>query len=119
MKNQLTALAVALLGLGLSSAWAQSQVAGGTLEKCDETLGTLAVIEDRNASWYHTMQSYKVQSTVPLLRMLIQQSNCFVVVERGQAMNSMKQERNLDRSGETREGSNFGKGQMVAADYAM
>jgi curli biogenesis system outer membrane secretion channel CsgG len=112
-----------LLGMVLafvaSSAWAQSQVAGGTLEKCSETLGTLAVIEDRNASWYYTMQSYKVQSTVPLLRMLIQQSNCFVVVERGQAMNSMKQERNLDRSGETREGSNFGKGQMVAADYAM
>jgi curli biogenesis system outer membrane secretion channel CsgG len=108
-----------LLALTASSAWAQSQVAGGTLEKCSETLGSLAVIEDRNASWYHTMQSYKVQSTVPLLRMLIQQSNCFVVVERGQAMNSMKQERNLDRSGETREGSNFGKGQMVAADYAM
>src|SRR5918998_5943117 len=109
----------ALLAFMVSSAWAQSQVAGGTLEKCSETLGTLAVIEDRNASWYYTMQSYKVQSTVPLLRMLIQQSNCFVVVERGQAMNSMKQERNLDRSGETREGSNFGKGQMVAADYAM
>ena len=64
-------------------AWAQSQVAGGQLEKCSETLGTLAVIEDRNANWYHTMQQYKVQSTVPLLRMLIQQSNCFVVVERG------------------------------------
>jgi hypothetical protein len=42
-----------------------------------------------------------------------------VVVERGAAMNVMMQERNLDRSGETREGSNFGKGQMVAADYAM
>ena len=86
---------------------------------CDETLGTLAVVEDRNANWYHTMQQYKVQSTVPLLRMLIQQSNCFVVVERGQAMNQMKQERNLERSGEMREGSSFGKGQMVAADYAM
>lgn len=109
----------ALLVLGAGNAWAQSQVAGGTLEKCDETLGTLAVVEDRNANWYHTMQQYKVQSTVPLLRMLIQQSNCFVVVERGQAMNQMKQERNLERSGEMREGSSFGKGQMVAADYAM
>jgi curli biogenesis system outer membrane secretion channel CsgG len=51
--------------------------------------------------------------------MLIQQSNCFVVVERGAAMNVMRQERNLERSGEMREGSSFGKGQMVAADYAM
>ncbi|MGQ0546976.1 MAG: CsgG/HfaB family protein [Betaproteobacteria bacterium] len=102
------------------NALAQSQTAGvKDIEKCDESLGTLAVVEDRNASWYHTMRQYEVQSTVPLLRMLIQQSNCFVVVERGQAMNVMMQERNLDRSGETREGSNFGKGQMVAADYAM
>ena len=112
------ALAAALATVA-SGAWAQSKTAGGELEKCTESLGTLAVIEDRNANWYHTMQQYKVQSTVPLLRMLIQQSNCFVVVERGAAMNSMKQERNLDRSGETREGSNFGKGQMVAADYAL
>lgn len=119
MKNPIAALTVALLASAAASAWAQSQVAGGNLEKCDESLGTLAVVEDRNANWYHTMQQYKVQSTVPLLRMLIQQSNCFVVVERGQAMNMMRQERQLERSGEMREGSDFGKGQMVAADYAM
>jgi len=112
--KKFTAVAVAALASVAGNALAQNQ-----LEHCNETLGTLAVIEDRNASWYYHMQQYKVQSTVPLLRMLIQKSNCFVVVERGQAMNSMKQERNLDSSGETRQGSNFGKGQMVAADYAL
>lgn len=119
MKNRMAVLGAALLALAAGNASAQSQTAGGKLEHCDETLGTLAVVEDRNAGWYRTMQQYQVQSTVPLLRMLIQQSNCFVVVERGAAMNVMRQERNLERSGETREGSNFGKGQMVAADYAM
>lgn len=120
MNNRAAAAIAAALAFNGPSAWAQSQTAGNIqLEKCQESLGTLAVVEDRNATWYHTMQQYQVQSTVPLLRMLIQQSNCFVVVERGQAMNVMMQERNLDRSGETREGSNFGKGQMVAADYAM
>jgi hypothetical protein len=120
MKNRSTVLAAALLALGAGNALAQSQAAGNKqLERCNETLGTLAVVEDRNAQWYHTMQQYQVQSTVPLLRMLIQESNCFVVVERGAAMNVMRQERNLERSGETREGSNFGKGQLVAADYAM
>jgi curli biogenesis system outer membrane secretion channel CsgG len=120
MKNRSTVLAAALLALGAGNALAQSQAAGNKqLEHCNETLGTLAVVEDRNAQWYHTMQQYQVQSTVPLLRMLIQESNCFVVVERGAAMNVMRQERNLERSGETREGSNFGKGQLVAADYAM
>src|SRR5262245_25930014 len=112
-------IGLALFALASGSAWSQSQVAGGQLEHCNETLGTLAVVEDRNANWYHTMQQYKIQSTVPLLRMLIQQSNCFVVVERGQAMNVMKQERQLEQSGEMRQGSDFGKGQMVAADYAM
>jgi curli biogenesis system outer membrane secretion channel CsgG len=119
MKNRITLLAAALLSVA-GEASSQSQAAGGgQLEKCNETLGTLAVVEDRNAGWYRQMQQYQVQSTVPLLRMLIQQSNCFVVVERGAAMNVMKQERNLERSGEMREGSDFGKGQMVAADYAM
>jgi curli biogenesis system outer membrane secretion channel CsgG len=119
MNNRMAVLAAALLALGAGSAAAQSQTAGGQLEHCNETLGTLAVVEDRNAGWYRTMQQYQVQSTVPLLRMLIQQSNCFVVVERGAAMNVMRQERDLERSGETRQGSDFGKGQMVAADYAM
>jgi len=118
MRKQ-TALAAALLALGGGNAWSQSQTAGGQLEKCSETLGTLTVVEDRNAGWHRQMQQYQVQSTVPLLRMLIQQSNCFVVVERGAAMNVMKQERELERSGETRQGSDFGKGQLVAADYAM
>lgn len=113
-------IAAVCFALAGGSAWAQSQTAGNiALEKCAESLGTLAVVEDRNAGWYRHMQQYQVQSTVPLLRMLVQQSNCFVVVERGAAMNVMMQERNLDRSGESREGSNFGKGQMVAADYAM
>ena len=91
------------------------------LEKCSETLGTLAVVEDQTAPWwgdyYHRYP--KLGSTVPVLRMMIQQSNCFVVVERGRAMNNMMQERALMQSGEMREGSNFGKGQMVAADYTM
>ncbi len=99
---------------GATAANANSQ-----LERCDETLGTLAVVEDQNAPWYYTLQQYKLGSTVPVLRMMIQQSNCFVVVERGRAMNNMMQERNLERSGEMRQGSNFGQGQMVAADYTM
>ena len=67
MKNKMAVLAAALLALGGGNAWSQSQTAGGQLEKCNETLGTLAVVEDRNAAWYRTMQTYQVQSTVPLL----------------------------------------------------
>jgi hypothetical protein len=79
----------------------------------------LGVVEDQSATWYQTLQSYKLGSTVPVLRMMIQQSNCFVVVERGAAMQNMQAERSLRDSGEMRQGSNMGAGQIVAADYTM
>jgi len=98
---------------------ATAEGASGNLERCDASLGTIGVVEDQNAGWYQTLRSYKLGSTVPVLRMMIQQSNCFVVVERGAAMHNMNTERNLQKSGEMRAGSNFGAGQMVAADYTM
>ncbi len=98
---------------------ATAEGASSQLERCSESLGTLAVVEDQFAPWYAHLSEYKLGSTVPVLRMLIQQSNCFVVVERGRAMNNLMQERALESTGEMRQGSNFGKGQMVAADYSM
>ena len=98
---------------------ATSEGASSQLERCDESFGTMAVVEDQGAPWYGDLAQYKLGSTVPVLRMMVQQSNCFVVVERGRAMSNMMQERTLEQSGEMREGSSFGKGQMVAADYTM
>lgn len=98
---------------------ATAEGASSQLERCDAALGTLAVVEDQGAPWFGRLSRYKLGSTVPVLRMIIQQSNCFVVVERGRAMGSMMQERVLAESGEMRQGSRFGKGQMVAADYTM
>jgi hypothetical protein len=89
------------------------------LEKCSETLGTLAMEEDVNAPWYSQLRGYNLGSTIPVLRLMIQQSGCFVIVDRGGAMRNMMQERALAQSGEMRQGSNFGRGQMVAADYTM
>ena len=89
------------------------------LERCDESLGTLAMEEDVNAPWYSQLRSYQLGSTIPVLRLMIQQSNCFVIVERGAGMRTMMQERQLMRGDEGRAGSNMGGGQMVAADYLM
>jgi Curli production assembly/transport component CsgG len=98
---------------------ATSEGGNSSLERCDQALGTIGVVEDQSATWYQTLQSFKLGSTVPVLRMMIQQSNCFVVVERGAALQNMQFERQLQRSGEMRQGSNMGAGQMVAADYTM
>lgn len=89
------------------------------LESCNETLGTLAIDEDTSAPWYYQLRDHHLGSTVPVLRLMIQQSNCFVIVERGKSLNNMMREREFARSDESRAGSNYQKGQMVAADYTM
>ena len=103
-----------------SAGGSTSQNANAKLEHCDQTFGTLAVIEDQTAPWYYQLtREYKLTSTVPLIRLLVQQSNCFVIVERGRAFGQMQTERALQQSGEMRQGSNFGQGQVVAADYSL
>jgi len=91
------------------------------LERCESPLGTVSLIENQSAGWYTVLTGeYKLPPTANLLRLLVQQSNCFVVVERGAAgMNAMTRERALMQSGEMRGGSNFGRGQMVASDYGL
>jgi hypothetical protein len=99
---------------------ASSVNANEQLERCDRSLGTLAIVEESNQPWVQQLTAeYRMQSTVPLLRMIIQQSNCFVIVERGQAMRNLQGERQLMQAGELRKTSHLGKGQMVAADYTM
>ena len=94
--------------------------ANDQLERCDQTLGTISIVEEANQPWIQQFTAeYRMQSTVPLLRMIIQQSNCFAIVERGQAFRNMQTERELMNAGELRRTSNIGKGQMVAADYTM
>ena len=102
-----------------SAGGANAANANASLEHCGSPFGTLAVNEDQTSNWYSWMSQHGMQSTVPVLRLLAQQSNCFVVVERGAGMDSLMRERDLMQSGELRKKSNFGKGQMVAADYTV
>ncbi len=103
-----------------SAGGANSQNANAKLMRCNAPLGTIAVTEDTNAPWYGILTGqYHLGSTTPVLKLIIQQSNCFVVVDRGRAMSDMMQERALAQSGELRSNSNFGKGQMVSADYSL
>jgi curli biogenesis system outer membrane secretion channel CsgG len=94
--------------------------ANSQLEMCPETLGTISIDEQTNAGWYSAYQSqYRMGSTVPALRLIIQQSNCFVIVDRGRGLQARTREAELIRGEEGRAGSNYGKGQIAAADYTM
>lgn len=103
-----------------SAAGSSTQNVNPELEHCDTPLGTMSVVEDVSSSWYtYLTTQWQLGPTTPVLKMIAQQSNCFVVVERGRAMNNVMQERALRDSGELRQQSNFQKGQMVAADYSI
>lgn len=104
-----------------SAAGGATAGASDSLERCESPLGTVSLIENQQAGWYTILRDqYRLPPTANLLRLLVQQSNCFVVVERGAAgMNAMTRERALMQSGEMRQGSQFGQGQMVASDYGL
>jgi hypothetical protein len=88
------------------------------LEHCDKPMGAVAVHEVQDEMLTY-LRRYSLQSPIPLIRLMIQQSNCFIVVERGVGMQNMAQERQLAASGQSRAGSNVGGGQMVAADFVL
>ncbi|MDR2186769.1 MAG: penicillin-binding protein activator LpoB [Azonexus sp.] len=97
--------------------------ADANLERCTETLGTIAVDDGRNADWWGPFGSATRITTIePLLRLAIQQSNCFVITSVGNQKLDDRMSRITDKqrnSGEYRTGSKQQKGQRVAADYFM
>lgn len=96
---------------------------GGTasaqLERCDRPLGVIALVEGQDPSMQASLASFGLGSPIPVLRLLMQQSNCFQVVDRGQAMQNIMQERDLAQQGHSRRNSNMGGGQLVAADLVL
>ena len=89
-----------------------------SLEKCPKPFGTVAVVEPQD-HLTATLQKYNLPPPNGLLRLIIQQSNCFQVVERGVGMQNLMQERALAQGGQLQSGSNVGRGQMVTADFLL
>ena len=87
-------------------------------EKCDKPMGAMAIVEPQDYV-QQELSRYGLQSPTGLIRLMVQQSNCFLIVERGIGMQNMMQERALQESGELRAKSNMGGGQMVSADFVL
>jgi hypothetical protein len=92
--------------------------AAPSLEKCEKTFGVIAVVEPQDAMM-QVLLSHNLPAPTQLLRMMIQQSNCFQVVERGMAMQNIMQEKKLAAGGQLQQGQNMGGGQLVAADFLL
>jgi hypothetical protein len=76
------------------------------LVQCQQPVGTIALVE----SQIPALDQVGLTSPVPLIRLMAAQSRCFHVVERGQALTRMMQERQLSQGGMLQQGSNIGQG---------
>ena len=123
MKKLIFALATAAIALTSNAAMAESKSSArkqqerGTqnIPVCTRNLGTVAIVEPDNQWW----REMSLGSPEAILRVFVQRSRCFTLVNRGRSMENRAMERALADSGELQRGSNIGKGQVKAADYFL
>ncbi len=93
----------------------KTQRAQADIPTCSHKIGSLAVYEPENRWW----EPLGLESPQALLKFFVMRSGCFTLVDRGKGYAAVQQERELAGSGELRQGSNIGKGQIKAADYVL
>jgi curli biogenesis system outer membrane secretion channel CsgG len=98
-----------------SAGHAGNQGQSEQLIRCARPIGYAALLEPDHPHW----SRYGLSSPVPLIRLMMAQSGCFRVVDRGAASTALQRERALAARGELQTGSSMGGGQMVAADYII
>jgi curli biogenesis system outer membrane secretion channel CsgG len=85
------------------------------IPQCAQPLGVLAIVEPETQWW----RELNLGSPEAIIKVFVQNSRCFTIVNRGRSMQSRAMERALADQGELQEGSNLGKGQVKAADYFL
>jgi hypothetical protein len=97
---------------------AGAQGASHQLQRCAAPLGTAALVEP-SANVSSSLATLGLQSPLPLLRLMMSQSGCFRVIDRGAAMQNIEQEEYLRQSGMLRSGSQTARGRMVTSQYLI
>jgi len=82
---------------------------------CTRPLGVLAIVPPDQEWW----REYNLGTPEAIIKVFVQESGCFTLVNRDRAMQSRNMERAMADSGELQQGSNMGKGQVKAADYFL
>jgi hypothetical protein len=104
-----------LAGAQAVASVASADQAPPVIPTCDKKIGTLSVKEPENNWW----AQYNLDSPEAMIKVIVSQSKCFTLVDRGKGLAAAQSERALASGGELRGGSNVGKGQMKAADYVL
>ena len=98
-----------------SSGYQDQQAGQQQIPVCSHRIGTLAIVEPDNQWW----RELNLGSPEAIIKIFVQQSGCFSLVNRGRAMQSRAMERAMAEQGELQKGSNMGAGQVKAADYFL
>lgn len=113
----LAGVALCMIANDASAASAQEerQKKQAEIPRCAASLGNIAV-EQPQRNWWAEL---KLGSPEALIKIFVQQSGCFSLVDRGAGLAAAQRERALSAGGALQQGSNLGGGQIVAADYVL
>lgn len=118
--------AVAATGMAVSPAQAKEARPSGTqktqeammndVPRCTRKLGTISVVDgDDPRGW----TQYSLAPPQKLLKVLIQRSGCFNLVDRGSGLQAAQLERDIGADLGHQRRANVGQGQIKAADYVL
>lgn len=131
---------VGMLAAAATSASAQKMGKGGIgidetteVPRCDRSLGTVALVEERSAAsptdgipagMAALIRMAEAQNggsqrvdPLPLLKLLVAQSGCFQIVDRGEGFDALQRERQLAAGGSVAGANN--QATLKAADYLL
>lgn len=84
--------------------------------RCARKLGTVSIADgDDPSPW----TQYSLAPPSKLLKVLVQRSGCFTLVDRGTGLNAAQRERDIGNGLGLQRRSNVGQGQVRAADYVL
>jgi curli biogenesis system outer membrane secretion channel CsgG len=86
------------------------------LEICEVPIGVASLVEPTNAV-LDILHGAGLGNPLPVVKLLMQRSGCFQVVDRGAAQDAIMRERELSQRGELRDSIAYG--QMVTADFVI
>lgn len=92
------------------------QQAASDVPRCSRKLGTVSIANGDDPSGW---TQHSLAPPEKLLRVLVQRSGCFNLVDRGAGLNAAARERDIGGGLGHQRGSNVGMGQIKAADYVL
>jgi hypothetical protein len=101
-------------GFVTTSAYAE-ETTRPEIPRCAKSLGAITIVDGDRQGW----TVYDLQSPQKLLKLYVQKSGCFTLVDRGAGFDAAQRERDLEKQGDLQRRSNVGGGQVRAADYVL